>query len=875
MLLGACVCIAQPVDDLSDVAVWTFNGGITEDWHADTAMYVNPQYCKRAWFKYSEIPCNYFTDPAYSLWTIPPYLNDLGALFEGGVQCAHIQQNTGWPCDSDYDDDHLPPFEVPDPVFYDFATRNPDDSIYWLNNYTYPKCNASIANENWRDFLLYWAYEQIDASVNALEFDQINAGYRFTTSGTPDDNSNDGYDDYAIGIANFANKLSVVCGHGIIDPIEWFMPTTSASSNSDSAHLAFDDDFATLWHSEAGDTHWLEIDFGRIRTIQQIYLRFPTEHILSAFYVLYWDGVAWQDFDSPVFDMLNTDSIRSFLVEPAPAQKVMLFSTDSEAYISEMQLFGQGFRQFILKRYCTDSGWTADDTRWEYEKLIDFSDSATCHDGTMNSFNYRRYLQYHGWAGNPFGAEITATNYLNPENPLFFDWGPYKYCGGLMNIFFADSSIFSIIETLFVASYSYQRTFPNFWFPAMDSMRAYAASLGRDIYITRNGFLFPADEDYLLCPLGAHPIFPVLNEPSAEDSHKVILDGSEARINIWRMIKEYTVSSMGRDVPLVAFCDFADHMPFAHLGGIDEPADERAIYLRTYPMEMRVAGVNFCYPVVESEEIAWLDSTSDGTAIIDVIKQQTDFLNTYIHIYRDVTISDAETLVTVNGIVPYNGEWNWDWGMIISPVNESKVTIAYTESEIEERAYLHIINHDWDSAGRMMLPQDSIPVTIPVSDTCRVVMIISPDFPDTLYPAFDYEDGVVSLVIPILEYYNIIILDFADTTKITEKTPKLPTGIYISVSPNPFNSSCAISAPSGAKIEIYDLRGTLRLRSVPDGSTGSPTGHHGHRACRDAEMTANREFIWHPDKSITSGIYLIKATMENGLIKTKRIVYLQ
>ncbi len=345
LILGFVVM--QPPDNLNDVVVWTFNGRITEEWHADSAMYVNPQYCKRAWFKYSEIPCNYFADPIYNLLTIPPYINNLGSLFEGGVQCAHIQLNKGWPCDNAYDDDHQPPYEVPEPVFYDFATRNANDSIYWLGNYTYPKSNASIANENWQDFLLYWAYEQIDANVNALEFDQINAGYRFTTTGTSGNNSNDGYDDYAIGTANFATNLSVVCKHGIINPIEWFMPTDSASSNNDSVFLAFDDNNETYWHSSFAGIHWIEIDFGRIRTIQQVYLRFPSNHILNNFEVTYWNGNTWQNFSPQISFTGNIDSICSFLVEPIKAIKVKLVSTDNEVWLSEMQLLGQGFRQYL------------------------------------------------------------------------------------------------------------------------------------------------------------------------------------------------------------------------------------------------------------------------------------------------------------------------------------------------------------------------------------------------------------------------------------------------------------------------------------------------------------------------------------------------
>ena len=756
---------------LDDVVVWTFNGWLIDEEMVDMAAYVNPQYCKRAWFKYSEIQYDAFPDPAYSLWTIPPLLNEKGALFEGGVQCAHIQQNTGWPCDNEYDEDHELPYEVPDPVFDDFATRNADGNICWLSNYEYNKCNAAIANENWRDFILYWAYEQIDANVNALEFDQINAGYRFTISGTPEENSNDGYDDYSIGTANFANRLSVVCGHGMVDPIDWFMPNATGSSGVDSAKYAFDDNPETYWKSTVSDSHWIEIDFGRTRTVQQIYLWLHPEHILNDFCIKYWnDSLGWVDFTPTINVTGNIELTRSFLVEPISTGKIKLISQDNEIYLPELQFFGHGFRQFLLKKYCVDSSWTVTDPRWETKKLVDLADLDQCPDGTMNTFNYRKYLEYHGWTGNPFGTSINTTNLLNPANPFFWDWFPTKYLGILMQMFFSDSDTFSALEKSYSESYSYQRTYLNFWFPIMNSVRAYASSLGRNVYVARNGFLTPSSEDYLLCPLGAHPIFPVYDAPSVGDPHNVHLDGSQARITIWRMLKEYAIDSMDQEVPFVAFCDFCDHMPFAHLGGIDKPADEREIYLRTYPMEMRAAGVNFCYPVIESEENSWLDSTSDGTLLIDIIKQQTDFLNAHKEIYRNVTINDGEAEVKVNGVTPFNGEWNMVGNGIDSSVNESKVTISYMDLVDGTKSYLHIINHNWNDVACKMIPQSNVPVEIPVKNHCSDVMVVSPDFPGEHSLDFWYENGTVQTMIPTLAYYDVIEISYGVNVNI--KKPK-------------------------------------------------------------------------------------------------------
>jgi hypothetical protein len=85
-----------------------------------------------------------------------------------------------------------------------------------------------------------------------------------------------------------------------------------------------------------------------------------------------------------------------------------------------------------------------------------------------------------------------------------------------------------------------------------------------------------------------------------------------------------------------------------------------------------------------------------------------------------------------------------------------------------------------------------------------------------------------------------------------------PATFSLSVSPNPFNSSCKISAPDGAKISIFDIAGK-RVAEIP-------------LAGREAQK--NRQCRWKPDNSIGSGIYLVKAKTGEKEI-TKRVVYLK
>ncbi|MCD6595360.1 T9SS type A sorting domain-containing protein [bacterium] len=92
--------------------------------------------------------------------------------------------------------------------------------------------------------------------------------------------------------------------------------------------------------------------------------------------------------------------------------------------------------------------------------------------------------------------------------------------------------------------------------------------------------------------------------------------------------------------------------------------------------------------------------------------------------------------------------------------------------------------------------------------------------------------------------------------------------------PNPFNSSCAITAPAGAGnlsrlvgIEIYDLRGNVVVAVGVRVSFMKPHDEKG--------FDESNPYIWTPDQTSASGLYLVRATMGNGGTITKRIVYLK
>ncbi|MCD6418322.1 lamin tail domain-containing protein [bacterium] len=117
-----------------------------------------------------------------------------------------------------------------------------------------------------------------------------------------------------------------------------------------------------------------------------------------------------------------------------------------------------------------------------------------------------------------------------------------------------------------------------------------------------------------------------------------------------------------------------------------------------------------------------------------------------------------------------------------------------------------------------------------------------------------------------------------NVVKIKEKTT-LPSNLKISVSPNPFNSSCVIFVETQnlaflPEIAIYDLRGNLIATPYPAGAGFVPLD----KGDSEIAKQSSRGFIWTPDEKIPSGIYLVRATIlqqNKSVVCTKRIVYLK
>jgi len=142
---------------------------------------------------------------------------------------------------------------------------------------------------------------------------------------------------------------------------------------------------------------------------------------------------------------------------------------------------------------------------------------------------------------------------------------------------------------------------------------------------------------------------------------------------------------------------------------------------------------------------------------------------------------------------------------------------------------------------------DKLPDMSTAFDMSTFGLLIIDHYPETLYFAFIEGEGI------------------------EEAQGIKPRTITLCAYPNPLNSSCEIRIQGIEEskiqgIEIYDLRGNRAWKSPYGSSLLKGDGSHAARI---------GEFIWTPSKSEASGIYFIRATINDGQTIAKSILYVR
>ena len=80
----------------------------------------------------------------------------------------------------------------------------------------------------------------------------------------------------------------------------------------------------------------------------------------------------------------------------------------------------------------------------------------------------------------------------------------------------------------------------------------------------------------------------------------------------------------------------------------------------------------------------------------------------------------------------------------------------------ERRTIVHVVNGNWNEAAKTMVPQANFTVRVSVNGAISGVTMTTPDkkYDERLTsPAYTYSDGIATITVPTLEYYNVIVID--------------------------------------------------------------------------------------------------------------------
>jgi len=185
-----------------------------------------------------------------------------------------------------------------------------------------------------------------------------------------------------------------------------------------------------------------------------------------------------------------------------------------------------------------------------------------------------------------------------------------------------------------------------------------------------------------------------------------------------------------------------------------------------------------------------------------------------------------------------------------NPANVAFVSAIYPE--VGDRICCILMTADYCATlVRIDLPFEFVTQSITAAISSHELSTVHPDI-DFLYCASYYGVSGVGLWRMDISSY---LLDIE-----SEQTTMYPELNEISAYPNPFNSSCKITAPLGARIEVFNLSG--QKISIPH-SLGILEG-----------ISKRHVVVWQPDKSADSGIYLVRAVIEDKFV-VKRIIYIK
>ena len=398
------------------------------------------------------------------------------------------------------------------------------------------------------------------------------------------------------------------------------------------------------------------------------------------------------------------------------------------------------FRDWLHNTYGAGQGWSPIDARWLKQFGLDPADRTVCPDGTCASFDYRAWLRQKNLLADP----------LVRQNPFRDDWQKFRH----------DRD-------------------DRAWKKLTDDIRAYAAGLGRRVYISANGCAPYVD----LQVLGVWSEWRVNG-----DRVEVGLSQLEA----WAQSVRHGRALAGGPVPVVFFHDWGfDGFPWMRV-----PAADRELWMRVRGAEIYAAGGCFAFPVTGP---SGCDALKDGT--LGAIQQLTQFYHEHADIYRQAKP------VALDALQPGSA----DLGTALAIRSNPPALI------------LHLINHA--ARDHQLVPRYDITVDLPVSQLPAAVTAISPDGPCVAH--LEQAGGHLSVRLEQLQASAAVVLSYSTLPTLTTNFAPHLVPTYRWEKP----SRSAFTVHPGGEIEheldlFTPLQGRLHqeLRNPPTFLVNAPQG---------------------------------------------------
>ncbi len=312
------------------------------------------------------------------------------------------------------------------------------------------------------------------------------------------------------------------------------------------------------------------------------------------------------------------------------------------------------------------------------------------------NFNYLRYLDFHGWSWNPF----------SPGNPLAAEWGrPY------------DDHVAPGAKTYTSAAEPYR-----YFGDIVKRLKAYAAQKGRKLLITGNGILPNVDFQSIGLWDGNHDG----DNGGMADYCPVTgghLNGTVSLQGVFRRFYQQS-AVLAPGAPVVLFIDW----PTGNLNRYTAlPQSEREDYWRLYAAEAYANGLFFCFHLKTTTG----EPTAEQQGMMPFFEEYTAFYRDHAALYHHVAPSDT-----------------------VADCSLPSAMVSVMEGK--DRVLVHVVNHEYD---RGFEEQHNVKVTIHLGYRPQKVTVASPDQSGDEALNYEYSDGKLTVVIPKLVAYSVVVVN--------------------------------------------------------------------------------------------------------------------